>query len=157
MARLHIILAGALALSLATVTTPPPAAGKATEKPADKAEPDRVKVQHVLIGFKGSLSRKPPLERSKRQAEELARELLERAQSGEDFDALVREYTDDRYPGFYVMTNKGVTPKPGEYRRYDMVTQFGNVAFGLAVGEIGLAEHHSTRSPFGWHVIKRVE
>jgi parvulin-like peptidyl-prolyl isomerase len=38
-----------------------------------------------------------------------------------------------------------------------MVPAFGDVGFTLRVGEIGLAPHDPTTSPFGWHVIKRIE
>jgi hypothetical protein len=37
------------------------------------------------------------------------------------------------------------------------VARFGDVAFGLAVGEVGLAAYHAATSPYGWHVIKRLE
>jgi hypothetical protein len=53
--------------------------------------------------------------------------------------------------------NKGETPLAGEYRRYDMLTCFGDVAFSLEVDEIGMAAYHATRCKYGWHVIKRLE
>jgi hypothetical protein len=31
------------------------------------------------------------------------------------------------------------------------------VSFRLEVDEIGLASHHAALSPYGWHVIKRLE
>ena len=37
------------------------------------------------------------------------------------------------------------------------VPAFGNVGFKLAVGEIGIADYDPKTSPFGYHVIKRVE
>jgi hypothetical protein len=33
----------------------------------------------------------------------------------------------------------------------------GFTGWGLKVGEIGLAEYHPAGSPYGWHIIKRLE
>jgi foldase protein PrsA len=123
---------------------------------AKEKEPDVVVVQHILIGFKRTIPNKK-LDRTKKQAEALALELLERARSGEDFDALVKERTDDTYPGIYKLTNKGAPLMPKARTRDDMVPNFGRVAFSLEVGEIGLAKYHPGNSPYGWHVIKRLE
>ena len=38
-----------------------------------------------------------------------------------------------------------------------MVAAFGDTGFPLKVGGIGLAEYHATTSPYGWHIVKRVE
>ena len=129
----------------------------ATQEKAEGTEPERIRVQHLLIGFKGSLGGKKYLERDKKQAEALAKQLLERATSEEDFAALVKEYTDDSYPGIYKMVNKKIQPLAGELRRFDMKASFGNVSFSLQVGEVGMAEYHPTKSPFGWHIIKRIK
>jgi parvulin-like peptidyl-prolyl isomerase len=119
-------------------------------------EPPVVKVQHILVAFKGSVPSKT-IERTKAEAQALADELLERARGGEEFDALVKEYTADKYPGIYVLTNTGAPRRSGAQMREQMVPGFGDVAFRLAVGEIGMAQHHGVNSPFGWHVIKRLE
>ena len=59
--------------------------------------------------------------------------------------------------GPYTMPNHGVKPGPGELPRGEMATNFGNVSFKLAVGEIGVADYDSLNSPFGFHIIKRVK
>jgi len=41
------------------------------------------------------------------------------------------------------------------YPRATMDKSFGDIGFGLEVGEIGVAEHHEEDSPFGWHIIMR--
>jgi hypothetical protein len=41
--------------------------------------------------------------------------------------------------------------------RAALVPAFGDLGFALRPGEIGLAEHDEQRSPFGWHLIKRLE
>lgn len=118
-------------------------------------EPDHIQVQHILIGFSGSVPGKR-ITRSQEEARTLAYELLERAQNGADFDTLVREHTDDSPPGIYGMSNRGVRPGPGEYPREGMVPAFGNVGFALEESSYGVADFDRTTSPYGYHVIRRV-
>ena len=84
-------------------------------------------------------------------------EILDRAQAGEDFDALVKEYTNDRYPGIYKLANLTQPVLAGERKRTDLVAKFGDTAFRLKVGEVGIAVYKSYTSPYGWHIIKRLE
>ena len=141
---LAILLAAPL---LAAGTPPPPAAGK---------EPDHITIQHVLIGFKGSLPGKN-ITRTQDEAKKLAEEILARAKKGEDFDGLVKQYTDDSAPGIYSMSNNGVAPAEGEYARGGMVPAFGDAGFPLKVGEIGMASYDKATSPYGWHIVKRLK
>ena len=132
-----------------------PAQGTVTQ---GAKEPDVIAVQHVLIAFEGSLPGKP-VTRSKEEARQLAEEILAKARSGGDFDAMVKQYTDDSYPGIYRMANYGVSADPAQqvYPRGGMVPAFGDVGFSLKVGEVGMAAHSLEESPYGWHVIKRIE
>jgi parvulin-like peptidyl-prolyl isomerase len=122
-----------------------------------KKEPEHITVQHILIAFEGSIPKETVI-RTKEEAEKLAREIFGRAKNGEDFDALVKEYTDDRYPGVYMMANYNAEPDfdQGEYERSKMVKEFGDVSFKLSVNEIGMAEFSPERSKYGWHIIKRL-
>ena len=139
-------LAGALSL---------PAGGCSSQGGSRGAEPERVVVQHVLVSFTGKLPGRV-IQRSEDEARQLASEILQRAEKGEDFDALVKEYTDDSYPGLYRMANHGEVPQSDdEYRREDMVPGFGDVAFALAPDGVGMCEFDAMDSPFGFHVIKR--
>ena len=153
-----LILAGALcAPAFAQNQTAP--AEKPETPAAEKrasAEPDHIKVQHILISFKSKLPSKD-ITRSMEEAKELAYQVLERAKNGEDYDALVKEYTNDQAPGIYAMSNNGVTAAKGEYPRGRMVGAFGNVGFVLEVGEIGIADFSEAASPYGWHIVKRIE
>src|SRR3954466_10976094 len=79
-------------------------------------EPDHIQVQHILIGFTGSVQGKR-ITRSKEEAKTLAYQLLDQARAGADFDALVRQHTDDSPPGIYGMSNIGVPPAKNEYAR----------------------------------------
>lgn len=134
----------------------PPAKAKPEAKPAEPAagaEPEHIEVQHILIAFTGTRASKTP--RTQDEAKKLAYEVFERAKKGEDFDALVKQYTEDAYPGKYKMYNKGVPPVAGEFARTGMVAAFGDVGFKLKVGEIGIADYDTAKSPFGYHIIKR--
>lgn len=141
-----------------TAEATPEAAGEGGEEAADEKFPaDHILVQHVLIGFQGSVPGKN-ITRTQEEAATLANEVLKRAKSGEDFGELVREYTDDRYPGVYSLANNDVTPTgSNESARSEMVPGFGDTAFSLRTGEVGMAVFGKPASPFGWHIIKRVD
>jgi hypothetical protein len=128
----------------------------AAETKGTMPTPAHITVQHILIGFSGSVPGKN-ITRSRDEAKTLAYQVLERAKKGEDFDALVQQYTDDSPPGIYRMSGSGVPAGQGEYSRDSMVPAFGNVGFKLQVGEIGIADYDQTSSPFGWHIIKRIQ
>ncbi|MEM9410711.1 MAG: peptidylprolyl isomerase, partial [Planctomycetota bacterium] len=126
-------------------------------------EPDQITVQHILIGFDGSVPGKK-ITRSRDEAETLAKEILAKAQAGDDYDELVRKHTNDSAPGIYNMSNYGVPgdntsadPTQHIYQRTGMVPAFGNVGFPLNIGEIGLANYDPVESPYGWHIVKRIK
>jgi PPIC-type PPIASE domain len=127
-------------------------------RPADWQEPKIVTVQHILIGFQGSLPGKN-VTRSQAEAETLANDLLSRARAGEDFDALVEEYSDDNYPGVYQMANRGETADKDRlvFERGQMAQYFGDVSFSLEVNAFGLAPYHKDKCKYGWHIIKRLK
>lgn len=151
-------------LACQTPSTPAPASAATPERapaaavPAVAAAPaaDHIKLQHILIAFAGKVPGKN-ITRTEAEARQLAEEILARAKGGEDFDSLVRTYTDDAHPGIYGLSNSGVAPSPGEFSRDRMVPAFGEVGFSLAPGEIGLAGYDARKSPYGWHIIKRLE
>lgn len=60
-------------------------------------EPDRVTIQYILVSFSlTGEAEEPRSRRNRSDAEARARTAFDRARAGEDFDALVREFTDDR-------------------------------------------------------------
>jgi hypothetical protein len=124
------------------------------------AEPERVTVQHILISFRGAIP-EDSVTRTQAEAEALAEDIYLRAKAGENFDDLVKEYTDDQVPGIYKMINSGVEPNRKselrEYPRQGMVRAFGDTGFSLDVGEIGMTEYDPETSKYGWHIIKRLE
>ena len=114
-----------------------------------------VKVQHILIAFAGTGL---PQTRSKDQAEQLAAELFASIRAGADFDKLVREHTGRlTHPGIYGMFADQSAAKPGDSPRTRMVAAFGNVGWRLKVGEVGVAGFDPAASPYGWHIVKRIE
>ena len=147
-----IVLWGLAAAAEAPASAP---STKTAKAPAAVSN-DHIQVQHVLIGFKGSVRGKN-ITRSQEEAKALAADILARARKGEDFAALVKKYTDDAFPGIYGMNNTGVAKGPGEFDRAGMVKAFGDTSFSLKVGEIGMAEYDPQTSPFGWHIVKRLK
>jgi parvulin-like peptidyl-prolyl isomerase len=165
------VIGAALALSPAAMQaqTSKPAAGATAAKKSmsakvkketvpvkPKVPPQHIQVQHILIGFKGSVPGKN-ITRTQEEARKLAYEILDQARAGAPFDTLVKQNTDDSFPGLYSMSNTGISPGQGEYAREGMVPAFGNVGFVLSPGNIGIADYDPKASPFGWHIIKRVK
>ena len=142
-------------LMLALVALPVWVETAAKKGEPKEPEPDVVVVQHILISFKGKVDKSKGVTRTKKEAEALATDLFERAKT-EDFDALVKEYSNDAYPGIYKMTNNGAPIMTGAVPRSGMVPAFGDVAFALSVGEVGMANYSGGSSPYGWHIIKRL-
>jgi foldase protein PrsA len=130
-----------------------PAAAKPAQAKSSMP-PGCLEVQHVLISFDGAPRVAPP-GRTKEQAEKLAHDVLTRAKAGEDFLALVEKYTSDRPPGIYRMCDRSPAP-PTFVPRNSMVPGFGDVSFSLKPGEIGMASYDPQKSPYGWHIIKRL-
>lgn len=117
-------------------------------------EPQHILVAHVLISFAGTRTKAT---RTKEAAERLATEVLVRARKGEDFNKLIKDLSDDEGEGVYGMSNHRVNPAANEYERSGMVPAFGDVGFKLEVGTIGMSVFDPRKSPYGWHIIKRLK
>lgn len=124
--------------------------------PAPDRGPDRISVDHILIGVKSPSF--PDGRRDAAAARKVAYDLLAQLKAGGDWAKLKREHSEDPPPGGpYAMANRGVRPAGrGEYPRDGMVPAFGDVGFALEVGAIGMADHDARTSPFGFHLIRRV-
>lgn len=102
-----------------------------------------VKVQHVLIGWKGAPGARTAT-RSKAEADALAKQVFELVKSGKPMAELMKQYSED--PG-----------SKDNARIYDvapdspMVEPFKNLSLRLKENEAGIV-----KSPFGFHIIKRV-
>jgi parvulin-like peptidyl-prolyl isomerase len=162
----HLVLAAALlalgACGKQEAVPPAPAPGGASSGGARPAkmpngEPAVVTVEHILISFEGAGTK---AKRSKQEAQKLAYETINRTKQGEDFTKLRKEISDDNASpdaGIYTLVNTGVAAEKGEFERNGMVPAFGNVGFVINVNEIGLAEFDPAKSPYGWHIIKRLK
>lgn len=130
---------------------PPPSSGP------KGPPPDRVLVDHILIGVRGRAL--PAGKRTEGEAKAFAEDLLAKLRAGADWAAAKREHSEDPPPGGpYGMSNRGVRPaNADEYPRDQMAPAFGDVSFSLAVGEIGLAAYDPRTSPFGFHIIRRLK
>ncbi len=107
--------------------------------------PERVHVAHILISTLDPLTQQALPPEKKKEKLKLATELKARAEKGEDFAALVKQYSDD--PG---SKNKG-----GEYTfaRGKMVLEFEDAAFSMKVNQIS----DPVETQFGYHIIKLLE
>ena len=110
------------------------------------SQPTEISARHLLVSYKGGLRASPGIGRSKVEARARAEEAQKRAAAGEDFVALVKQYSDE--PG---AADRG--GDLGKFDRQSMVPAFANAAFALKVGEVSAV----VETQFGFHVIKRTE
>jgi peptidyl-prolyl cis-trans isomerase NIMA-interacting 1 len=123
----------------------PSTTASAQDKPAGTAEkPEWVTAQHVLVTFKGAKNAPATVKRSKEEAKKRAEEVATKAKAGEDFTALVKEYSDDAA----TIDRLGSV---GKFTPDKMVKPFSDAAFALKVDGVS----DPVESPFGFHVIKR--
>jgi parvulin-like peptidyl-prolyl isomerase len=117
-------------------------AGVAAKEP----ELEEISAQHLLVMYQGSKSAPSSVKRTRDEARIRAGEALDAAKRGQDFDKVVSSYTDE--PGGAVRRGR-----LGRFTRDRMVKAFSDAAFALEVGEISTV----IESPFGFHVIRRLE
>lgn len=104
-------------------------------------QPEQVAAQHILVKISPDAS---PAEDEK--AREKAEGILKRIRSGESFEKLAKEFSED----------EGSAPNGGDLGRFQrgmMVQEFEDAAFSLAVGEVS----DLVKSQFGYHIIKTTE
>ena len=130
---------------------PPPAPDplESADILARQPEMGTVQVQHVLIGWKDVPAAKRgqdprAKDRTKEQADKIAQDVLAKAHGNADFVALMKEFSEDPGSKDSGRVYPVATDTP-------MVEPFKNLSLRLKMGEVGMV-----KSPFGWHVIKRV-
>lgn len=146
--------ATATSTAASAAKAPPPATqaaptsattASAQDKPAGATDkPEWITAQHILVAFKGAKNAPATVKRSKDEAKKRAEEVATKAKAGEDFTALVKEYSDDAA----TIDRLGSV---GKFKPENMVKPFSDAAFALKVDGIS----DPVESPFGFHVIKR--
>jgi peptidyl-prolyl cis-trans isomerase C len=120
--------------------------------PEQFEEPEQVRVSHILIStleppdpLNPRAQQRPLPPEKKKEKEKLARDIKARADKGEDFGKLVKQYSED----------PGSKDKGGEYKfpRKQMVPEFEAAAFSLKTNQI--SDLVETR--YGYHIIKLLE
>ena len=103
--------------------------------------PEQVRVRHILLTWKpmGTTDDRAAIRKQMQP-------ILERARAGEDFAALVSEFSDD----YATRQNGGDT---GLFRRGQMAPAFENAAFALKQGEIS----DPVETSFGVHILRLEE
>ena len=101
------------------------------------------KAKHILISTKDAETNQPKTPEEVSDAKALAEDILARAKGGENFDALMKEYSED--PGLET------APDGYVFGRGEMVQEFENATVSAGIGEITFCE-----SDFGYHIIMRM-
>ena len=152
-----------VALAAACGDGEPAAPARPAPPPAPlSALPDRVTYDQILVAFKGSYG-KAETDRTQEEARALAYNVLGRAQAGIDFDALKREFSDDRNQeygtalGPYDTAKDGLPREGMEIPMSHLHKGLAEVVYRLKVGEIGIVDFDAKRFPIGWLVVKRLK
>lgn len=98
-------------------------------------------VRHILF------STQQESDSARQETHELAKEILDKAQSGADFASLAEQYTED--PG-----SKDTGGLYEDFERGEMVPPFEEAAFSIPVGEVG---DELVETSFGFHIIKVID
>jgi peptidyl-prolyl cis-trans isomerase C len=115
------------------------------DNPARFEQPEMARVRHVLLSDRDAETGQPLPPDQLRARRTLAESIRDRARKGDDFSALVKEFSED----------KASKERDGEYTfpRGQMVPEFEAASFSLGVGQV--SDVVETR--YGFHVIKLVE
>jgi parvulin-like peptidyl-prolyl isomerase len=108
--------------------------------------PETAHVQHILLMTMDPETRTPLSTNAVAAKRKQIEDILKRAQAGEDFAALAKQYSED--PGSKV--NGGELPK---FSHGEMVPEFESAAFALKPGQLS----DVVTTMYGFHVIKLLD
>ena len=109
-------------------------------------EPAKVSVRHILIKHKGAKNPVAGVSRTREEACLRAIAARDKLRSGADWDAVVKEYSDETGAA----TRGGTL---GSVERKDVAKPFGDAAFELSVNMLS----DVVETEFGFHLIFRFE
>ena len=119
---------------------------KLLDKKAAVEAADEVHARHILISYQGAERADAKVTRTKEEAQKLAQEVLEKAQQGQDFKTLAGTYTDDP-------SGKTTGGDLGFFAKGAMVPAFEEAVWNLSNNAFAAV----TETPFGFHVIQKLE
>ena len=102
------------------------------------------KAKHILFLTVDSTTRQPLSEEEQKKAEQQANDVYERIKKGEDFDALMKEFSQD--PGL------AQNPDGYVFGSGEMVAEFEQAVDAIMPGEVTFC-----KSDFGYRIIKRLQ
>jgi peptidyl-prolyl cis-trans isomerase C len=114
-------------------------------------EPELVRASHVLISTRDNITGKPLTPEAKLEKRQLANKIDARAKAGEDFAALVKEFSQDTRSkaqgGEYTFARAKDDP------RRAMMPEFESAAFSMKPGQVS----DIVETSYGYHIIKTIE
>ena len=115
------------------------------ENSARFEKPEQVRASHILISTVDKDTQKSLPEAKKKEKQDLAKKLKERAEKGEDFAKLAKEFSED----------PGSKDQGGEYTfgKGEMVPAFETAAFSLKPNQVS----DIVETQYGYHIIKLSE
>jgi parvulin-like peptidyl-prolyl isomerase len=128
------------------VSPPAPDPLESTAVLARPAEQGTVYINHLVVGFKEAMQPPAGVTRSKADADKLAKDIVDKANSGESFDKLIEASSDE--PDSKGKKKQMPIEISGDTQ---IIKELKELALRLKVGEAGM-----TKTPFGWLVLKRV-
>jgi parvulin-like peptidyl-prolyl isomerase len=135
------------------VLPPPPDPLESADILAREPATETVHIQHVVIGWKDAPAVKAgrgdprAKDRTKEEADKIAKDVLARIQKGEDMTKLMKELREDPMS----KDNGRTFPISADQPMAGPFEHFQNLSLRLKEGEAGMV-----RSPLGWHIVKRV-
>jgi peptidyl-prolyl cis-trans isomerase C len=112
------------------------------------AIPEMAHVAHILISAIDPATQQPLPPDKKREKEKLAREIKTRADKGEDFASLAKQYSDD-----ISTKDKGGEHTFARHAMMPALEGFEAASFSLQTNQIS----DVVETPFGYHIIKLLE